>query len=38
MASGYEQHPDYGGKDPSPLEIIIIVVAIASIAGYLFFK
>jgi len=26
MASGYEKHPDYGGKPPSVASIIIILL------------
>jgi hypothetical protein len=36
MASGYEQHPDYGGKDPSPIEIILIVLAMVIVSVLLF--
>jgi hypothetical protein len=36
MASGYEKHKDYGGKEPLPLEILLIVLALVIVSLVLF--
>lgn len=33
MASGYEKHPDYGGSEPSWLEIILLIILLISIGA-----
>jgi len=35
MPSGWEKSPDYGGRDPTPFEWVIMVVVLVGVTAFL---